>query len=378
MVKIDDKMKKSITVNSIVAIIAILVFFVLFNFSSIFTVIGSIAKLILPFIIGFFIAFLLNKPMMYIEKVIKEKTKFKDRTCRVIATTIVVVVAILIVMLLILIILPDLIKSVDTLIKQIPDYAKQLELFANDIVKQFNLDPKILDDIGKDSELVKNMQTYLTENLPILIDFATKILKGIFNVFVGIFAAVYMLLDKERLLNFFKLLNKALFKHEVSSYISVISKRADEIFIDFIVGKALDSLIIGILCYIGMLVLGLPYASILSLIVGVTNMIPVFGPFIGAIPGIMLILIINPPSAIVFAIFILVLQQFDGNILGPLILGDKLGIPSLCILIAVVIGGGLFGFIGMFIGVPVFALLYSCVKEWIEFRNNIKKEKTIK
>ena len=158
------------------------------------------------------------------------------------------------------------------------------------------------------------------------------------------------------------------FPEEVSKYFHRMSLLSSKIFNNFIVGKAIDSLIIGILCYVGSLIFQFPYALLLSVFVGVTNMIPVFGPFIGAIPGVVILFIIHPITAVYFALFVFALQQFDGNVLGPMILGDKLGLPSIGILFSVCIGGGLFGIVGMFIGVPCFAVFYVAVKEFVHYR----------
>ena len=141
-----------------------------------------------------------------------------------------------------------------------------------------------------------------------------------------------------------------------------------DIFNNFIIGKAIDSNIIGILCYIGTVVFKFPYGILVSVFIGVTNMIPVFGPFIGGIPGTLIMFMIDPWLALWFALFVFALQQFDGNFLGPLILGDKLGIPTIGILFSVCIGGGLFGVAGMFIGVPCFAVIYQAIREYINIR----------
>ena len=134
-------------------------------------------------------------------------------------------------------------------------------------------------------------------------------------------------------------------------------------FLGFIGGKIIDSAIIGVLCFIGMNILGMQYALLISIVVGVTNVIPFFGPFIGAIPSVMILLIVDPWDAVYFAIFVLALQQFDGNILGPKILGDSTGLSAIWVLVSIIVGGGLFGFTGMLLGVPTFAVLYSLTKD---------------
>ena len=147
-----------------------------------------------------------------------------------------------------------------------------------------------------------------------------------------------------------------------------MSGKANQIFVGFINGKLLDSAIIGVLCFFLCALFKIPYSVLVSVVIGVTNVIPFFGPIIGAVPCIMILVIVNPWAALRFGILIVALQQFDGNILGPKILGDSTGLSAIWVLVAIVVGGGLFGFAGMLLGVPTFAVLYSLVKEWAERR----------
>jgi predicted PurR-regulated permease PerM len=186
------------------------------------------------------------------------------------------------------------------------------------------------------------------------------------NFIMAIFIAFYMLYDKERFARKMEKAVYALSTEEKAERFLQNSNRIHHIFNDFIVGKAIDSLIIGILALIGFNILKAPFPLILGLIIGVTNMIPYFGPFIGAIPAILITLLIDPPLAIAVGIFILILQQFDGNILGPKILGDSVDLSPLWIILAVVIGGALMGPLGMFIGVPIFATVKVFGGEYID------------
>lgn len=155
-------------------------------------------------------------------------------------------------------------------------------------------------------------------------------------------------------------------------YLVDLSRLSSNMVHRFILGKMLDSLIIGLICYIGMLILGLSYPVLLSVIIGVTNMIPVFGPFIGAIPGALILILVDPFQALWFVLFIIVLQQFDGNYLGPRILGDSIGLPSLWIMFAIIVGGGYFGVIGIFLGVSIFAVIYIVSKKIVA--NKLERE----
>ena len=185
---------------------------------------------------------------------------------------------------------------------------------------------------------------------------------------VGIIVSVYMLAMKEQSLARCCKLLYGVCKEAHARWIARAVRRADGIFSGFVRGKLLDSLIIGILCLIGCTILGMPYAPLVSLIVGVTNVIPFFGPFMGAVPSAFLILLVSPKKCLFFVIFVIVLQQFDGNILGPKILGDATGISSFWVVVAILVGGGFGGVLGMFLGVPVFACLQVLVKYLVDRR----------
>ena len=211
---------------------------------------------------------------------------------------------------------------------------------------------------------------HMSENAPELIEtIATNVYsfgRLTLNFIMAIFIAFYMLFDKERFAKKIEKAAYALSSEEQAKRFLYNTERVHLIFNEFIVGKAIDSLIIGILAFIGMSLIKAPFPLILALIIGVTNMIPYFGPFIGAIPSILITLLIDPPLTIVVAIFILILQQFDGNILGPKILGDSVDLSPLWIILAVMIGGAFMGPIGMFIGVPVFATVKVFGGEYID------------
>jgi predicted PurR-regulated permease PerM len=196
--------------------------------------------------------------------------------------------------------------------------------------------------------------------------------KGIFNFIVGIIVSIYLLYSKEKLAGQFKKLAYSLFKEENANEVIGAFRNINRTFVGFINGKLLDSLIIGILCYIGTTIIGTPYANLVSVVVGVTNIIPFFGPYIGAIFGVALVIFIDPLQALYFLIFVIILQQFDGNILGPKILGDSTGLSSFWVIFSILLFGGLFGLAGWIIGVPLFAVLYAWVSHRTE-RKLIKK-----
>lgn len=187
---------------------------------------------------------------------------------------------------------------------------------------------------------------------------------------------IYMLSSKERLMSQLKKVMKAFLSKEVMETILDIAVRTNNIFKGFIRGSILDSLLVGVLCFLGMTILNIPNALLISVIQAVTNIIPVFGPFIGAVPSAFIILMDDPIKALIFIVFIIILQQIDGNIIQPRIVGDSIGLPGIWVLLSIVVGSGLFGFVGLIVGVPAVAVFYSILKENIN--NRLSKMKKVK
>jgi len=364
----DDAMKKKILTYVSVALITIILFFLFYNFNALKGFCSNVFGLISPFVLGFAFAFLLNKPMMLIEEKVLGNVAIKQGHKRTIAAISALILGIAAVSLFFWLLLPQLFDSLISLVESFPRYVSDFQVFLNDFIAEHDLDLSEIQKIFGDRDIFGRLTTLVTNALPQMARMSYSLMSMLLNVVLGIMSALYMLLDKEKLCRHVRIAIYALLPNDTAEYLIRTSRKTADIFNNFIVGKAIDSLIIGILCYIGMSILQLPYAILLSVIVGITNMIPVFGPFIGAIPGIFILMIIHPIDAVYFALFILLLQQFDGNILGPLILGDKLGLPSIWILFAVCVGGGLFGVIGMFIGVPLFAVIYMLCKELFAYR----------
>ena len=217
-------------------------------------------------------------------------------------------------------------------------------------------------------QLINTLQSLAADMLPALYSLSVSIAGWIVNVFITIIVSIYMLYDKRRIM---RVCWKMIYAFLPQKYIPLckeIVAECNRLFSSFVVGKFIDSLIIGILCFVLMTIFRMPYTLFISLIVGVTNMIPYFGPFIGAIPGILIILFISPLRAVGFAILILALQQFDGLILGPKILGDSTGMKPLWIIFAISIGGSIAGVIGMFLGVPLVAFLSYLLDRYLDHR----------
>ena len=270
--------------------------------------------------------------------------------------------------------LPELYKSVVQLISSAESYYLTVRGWVERLLES---NPQVESWVTEQLNIYyKDIQTWLTrEVLPQATTLMTALSGGIvsalnflLDLLVGVMVSVYLLATKERCAASARKIVCGLFSRANAGWVLRAVKKVDEIFSGFVRGKLLDSLIIGILCFICCSIFGFPYTPLVSVIVGVTNVIPFFGPFLGAIPSIFLILLVSPLQAVYFALFVLALQQLDGNVIGPLILGDKTGISSLWVIIAILVGGSFFGVAGMFFGVPVCACLLSLVNFIVETR----------
>ena len=355
--------------NAIVVVIGILLYFTILNLDKLADVLRQGISLISPFIWGFAFSYILSRPMKYIEK---KWFSFLDKynnpkLKRGICVITVMAIALLIIGALFAVLIPQLIKSIQQLIENIPYYAVTLEELVKSAMEKLWFSDEVMDNLIKSwDKYISEAVTLVSTWAPAVFDFSKRLTVSVANAIIGIVIAVYLLYSKER---FFaqlkKFLHAVLPAQKVDSAVE-LAHSSNKVFSDFITGKLIDSLIIGILCFIGCQILRMPYALLISVIVGVTNVIPFFGPIIGAIPCGFIVLIVDPKKALWFVLFIIALQQFDGNILGPKILGNSIGMSAFWVMFAILVGGGLFGFIGMFIGVPTFAVIYSLVRNAVE------------
>ena len=271
--------------------------------------------------------------------------------------------------------IPELINSITNIIDNLPRYINNIEKWLTNLLKNY---PELEENSSMIfSTVTARAETWLTNDLLpkinlLVASFSTGFMGAL--VFLKNFLiSIYLLYGKESYVAQGKRLLYCLFSTQTTNNIIRDLQYVDKTFGGFIIGKVLDSLIIGILCYIGTTILNLPYALLVSVIVGVTNVIPFFGPYIGAVPSAVLILLVNPIQCIYFVIFILLLQQFDGNFLGPKILGGSTGLSSFMVIVAILVGGGLFGIFGMFVGVPACAIICTVIRNGIQSRLEKKK-----
>lgn len=329
-----------------------------------------------PFIIGGIIAYLLNFILKFYEhniynifKKINSESKFNKNNLRNICIILTYITASFILYGFTCVVLPQLVESIKGLTNDIPMYIDNTSKFLNDILIKIDIDQDVYTlAIDKWNHIVNYIVGLGTSMLPIIGQFLKTTASGLWNIILGLIISIYFLLDKNK---FKALANKiifALFSKKHSDRIIELANRSNQIFGKFISGKIIDSIIIGILTFIVLTLTKMPYTTLISVIIGVTNIIPFFGPFFGAIPSILIILFVSPIKALWFLLIIIIIQQIDGNIIGPKILGDSIGISAFWVLFALLVAGKLFGVVGMIVGVPAFAVIYSVIKEIIEIR----------
>ncbi len=353
---------------------SMLFYYGIFHMNTLIAGIRTILGIMAPIVYGLVIAYVLNPVVSFMEKSLvfpllaKKNVHPEKRGKKFIRWVCVIISLILLVFLiyaLIMMILPQLIRSIMSIIYSFPSYVNVVQNWLNSIVERgWDMDRETIDMINQYSS---QAQDYLTNNiLPQMQAVLKNISDGVFDILnilknfvIGILVSMYVMADKEIFIARSKMVVYALFSHSTANNIIHSMRFTHQTFGGFINGKILDSAIIGVLCYIGVTILDMPYTILISVIIGVTNIIPFFGPYVGAVPCTLLILLVNPLQGFYFALFILVLQQFDGNILGPKILGDSTGLSSFMVIVAIMIGGGLFGVVGMIVGVPLCAVLYA-------------------
>ena len=281
--------------------------------------------------------------------------------------------AIIVISLFMQFVLPQLVDSIVGLANNIPQYVNDASHVITEISEKFNLESKYMNMIvEKWNELLNYIITLLTNLIPVIGNFIMTLGSSILNVIIGIIVSIYILIDKEKFIALSRKVTFSIFSAERSKRIVELAQRSNETFGKFLSGKILDSLIIGILTFIILTIFKMPYILLISVVIGITNIIPFFGPFFGAIPSAIIILCVSPIKALWFIGIILVIQQIDGNIIGPKILGDSIGISAFWILFSLLIFAKFLGLIGMIIGVPIFAIIYSIIKENVERRLKAK------
>ena len=351
---------------ALVAIIAI-IFLMIANWGVVLAVIGKFLTILMPFILGFFFACFINPLVKRVHSLLNRMKPGKGaKIKKAFSVVISYVVVIGVITVLLIYIIPQIKASIGELGNTIQDGYQYM------ITHQKELNEKIpFIGLGGGFEYIKEfaykkIMSNGSEILPYVYHVSSSLLTTSYNVLMGLVISIYIILDMKKLKRSARKVVYALSPKKKEQEVWQTMKQCSHIFNGFLIGKMIDSLIIGILCLIAMSILKLPYALLLSLIVCITNMIPYFGPIIGAIPGVMIYLFIDIRYAFIFALMILILQQFDGLYLGPKILGDQTGIKPLWVIFGITVGGAYFGVMGMFLGVPVVAVIMYLLQLFLD------------
>ncbi len=357
-----------------ISLILLVLVLVAINLNVFFAMFTGLAAAMSSILYGILFAYLANPLVRFAEDLTRPllqktgKERFARQFSRIIGLLFAFSIIALFIYLLVTVIAPQIGSSIAEISTHFPGYFESIEkwvmgLLENPDIRSFadtvmeNVHVFLEDFINKN--LVGSAQAVLSA----LTSSAVAVVSTLFNMLIGVVVSVYILLTKDKLLAQSKKMTVAFFSQSTAGQIMEYARQIDRIFNGFIIGKIIDSAIIGVLCYIGNLILDIPYAVLIAVIVGVTNVIPYFGPFLGAIPSALLILLVDPLECLYFLIFVVILQQVDGNVIGPKILGGNVGISSFWILVSITVAGGLFGFVGMLLGVPVFATFYMLISD---------------
>ncbi|MDD6094434.1 MAG: AI-2E family transporter [Clostridia bacterium] len=366
-----------------VVVTSVLIILAIFNFGTLWKYVKSILAVLSPFVYGFVFAYLTQPIMSFYERTIfsfkkSKKNRFALRRALSLTLTIITVIAFLSVI--IYSIVPGIAGSIESLGSQLNNYIANLQSFADETVAKFSgtllgKEYSTLSALLAEHDIKFSIKDILQASyismqgaVDYIINYGSKIVSEIINILMGCFVAVYFLINKEKVTAQIKKLMAAIMSRRAYLNTVRLARYTHKTFGGFIVGKLIDSIIIGFISLFVFWIFRIPYYPLLSVIIGLTNIIPTFGPIIGGVIGGVLLLIVSPSKLIAFVIIVLAIQQFDGNILGPKILGESIGLSAMWVMIAIVAAGGFFGFTGMIVGVPATAVVYVLLKQWTERR----------
>ena len=358
----------------IAGIVLIGVYFTVQNLQWVHDTLAKFLSIVEPFIYAIALAFLISPLVYWFEHralgAFKWKTKFKH----VVAVVLSFVVMIEVIILFFAFIIPQLVISVSNISEHFPSYIQSFNVYVIPYIREYLSDTTWLTDLlNSSTDIVSQGLSLLQQYLPNVLDISLKVSRTILNLTLAIVLALYLLFDEAMFIRQFKRFMTAFFGTKISDGFVNIANLTSFMIHKFILGKALNSVIMGVICYITMLLLGIDYPVFMSTLFGVTNMIPFFGPFIGGAIGVFILFLENPTHALWFLAIVLVLQNLEGSVLSPLLIGDTMGLPGVWVMFAIIVGGGYFGILGMFLGVPVFAVIYLVIKRVVDDRLKAKE-----
>lgn len=349
--------------------------FIFIYIEPIWRFLGTLLSIIMPFILGLIIAFVLNVLVNFIERKFFSKSKMGVKSKHNLSIILALALVISFLTFLSLLIIPQIKNTADIFITNLPVYEENVKSLLDNIGVNESVRASIIESteefVVKATDYMKNHSSDIIENV---LGIATNVVSSIVNITVGIIFAIYLLIEKDKLLRQFRKILKAYLPDKKVLKINNITQLSNKTFARFVSGQVLEAFIIGILCLIGMLILRIPYAASVSVLVGFTALIPVFGAFIGTAIGAFLIFMVSPVKALIFIIFVIVLQQFEGNLIYPKVVGKSVNLPSIWVLVAVTVGASISGVVGMLVSVPICSILYSVIATNVRERLEMKEK----
>lgn len=378
--------KKNVKIILGIITFGILLFSATQHLSAVGAFLGGILKIVAPLIVGFCLAFILNIIMTLLENKVfgfmsKSKKAFVRKIKRPVSLVSTIILMLGFIVLLLFIIIPALKDSIDLLVAKFPGYYQSVVGWIDSIVKKFGLDvstealhnPKFtINDIIAMIEKVFTFEA-TGDIVNTTVGVTSSVISGVANFAIGFIIAIYTLAEKEKIGKFTRRVLEATLPKKITDKIYNVSGVAAFSFSSFITGQFTDALLLGIMCFIGSSILRIPNAAVVSVIIGISAIIPVIGPIIGEAISVLILLMESPVKALIFLIFILVLQVIDNNFIYPKVVGKSVGIPGILVFIAVVLGGNLGGIMGVLLGVPTAAALYALCVEWLKSKSEQKR-----
>lgn len=364
-----QELKKCITITIIIAA----AYLVVNNIPDIINIFKTIIGVLMPFIIGGVIAYILNIPMTKIETLLSKKIK-KKSVVRTISITLSLLVFVAIIAIILLLLIPELVQSIESLVSSVPALLNNVQSWALDLLDQY---PELQTELAKAFQETTGVKDILTTILNYIIDgsvgFVSSLVSSVVTIFMALVFAIYMLSQKESLLRGCKKVLYAIVKKEQADKVMEVLNLTNKTFYKFISGQCLEACILGVLMFAAVALCGFPYALIIGVLTAVTALVPIFGAIAAMVIGAILIAMTSPWKALLFIVVFQVIQQIEGNLIYPKVVGKSVGLSPLWTLLAITVGGNLFGIMGMLVSLPVASVLYALLKENVHVKLKDKK-----
>lgn len=343
------------------------------NIDNILGFFGKIINVLSPFIIGLCLAYVLNIPSIKFEKLLKEKIKNPKFPYRVVSIVLSLIIFILLILFIAFLLIPELIENITLLIQNIPGIINNIETYLTNLLEEYPAIQKEISNVFSTDNLSNIIMNILNSFLSSSVNLISSLVSSIFSIFTSLIFAIYMLSQKEKLITSIQRIMKAYVKEHHYNKIMNIFRQSNRVFNKFICGQCVEALILGLIFFAVLTIFKFPYALIISVLTSITALIPIFGALIALVVGALLILITSPIKAGIFVVIFLVIQQIEGNLIYPKVVGASVGLSPILTLLAITIGGGLFGIVGMFISIPIASIINSLLVSDVNKRLSIKK-----